>query len=221
MRLRDRLILPLTALLLGACAKTLQPNVALPVSGTASTSDMLWYGKPSLTARSAVDFRHANPGSQASTIDESYKLDTGDKLRIFVFGLDALSNTYTVGADGTVSLPLVGAVKSRGLSTSLLSSAIAARLNRDLVINPSVSVEIETYRPFFILGEVKYPGRYPFVPGMTSQEAIAIAGGYTPRANRRSVTVARKIEIRHESFEWSLSQRLLPGDAVTVSERWF
>ncbi len=96
--------------------------------------------------------------------DGPYTLDTGDKLRIVVFGQDALSNNYTVDAQGQVTLPLVGAVEARGLTTAQLSSAIAGRLKSGFVRDPSVAVEIETYRPFFVLGEVTFPGQYPTCP---------------------------------------------------------
>ena len=113
-----------------------------------------------------------------------YTLDSGDKLRIVVFGQDALSNNYTVDAQGAVSLPLIGNVEARGMTTAQLGNAIAARLKASFIRDPSVAVEIEIYRPFFVLGEVTYPGQYPFVPNMTVENAIAIAGGFTPRASR-------------------------------------
>ena len=128
----------------------------------------------------------------ASFEDGPYTLDSGDKLRIVVFGQDALSNNYTVDAQGAVSLPLVGAIEARGLTTAQLGSAIAGRLKSGYVRDPSVAVEIDTYRPFFVLGEVTFPGQYPYVPNMTVENAIAIAGGFTPRASAtRSPSPAR------------------------------
>ena len=94
----------------------------------------------------------------------------------------------------TDSLPLVGAVEARGLTTAQLSSAIAGRLKSGYVRDPSVAVEIETYRPFFVLGEVTFPGQYPYVPNMTVENAIAIAGGFTPRASKDKVTITRKVQ---------------------------
>ena len=92
----------------------------------------------------------------------------------------------------TDSLPLVGGVEARGLTTAQLSNAIAGRLKAGFVRDPSVAVEIETYRPFFVLGEVTFPGQYPYVPNMTVENAIAIAGGFTPRAFKDKVTITRK-----------------------------
>jgi polysaccharide export outer membrane protein len=151
--------------------------------------------------------------------DRPYTLDSGDKLRIVVFGQDTLSNNYTVDAQGAVSLPLVGAVEARGLTTAQLGSAIAARLRSGYVRDPSVAVEIETYRPFFVLGEVTFPGQYPYVPNMTVENAIAIAGGFTPRASKDKVTITRKVQGAPSRFVLPLRYPLRPGDTIEVSER--
>ena len=153
--------------------------------------------------------------------DGPYTLDSGDKLRIVVFGQDTLSNTYTVDAQGMVMMPLVGAVAARGLTTAALSASIKSRLSQGYIREPSVAVEIETYRPFFVLGEVTYPGQYPYVPDMTVENAVAIAGGFTPRAGKSSVTVTRKIQGVAGRFTLPLRHPIRPGDVVTVSERWF
>ena len=153
--------------------------------------------------------------------DGPYTLDSGDKLRIVVFGQDALSNNYTVDAQGQVTLPLVGAVEARGLTTSQLGGAIAGRLKSGYVRDPSVAVEIETYRPFFVLGEVTFPGQYPYVPNMTAENAIAIAGGFTPRAFKDKVTITRKVQGTPTRTVLPLRHPLRPGDTVEVSERWF
>jgi polysaccharide biosynthesis/export protein len=151
----------------------------------------------------------------------NYTLDTGDKLRIVVFGQDTLSNTYTVDAAGMVTMPLIGPVPARGLTTQQLSGAIAGRLKASFLRDPSVAVEVDTYRPFFVLGEVTYPGQYPFVPHMTVENAIAIAGGFTPRAYKGTVTITRKVQGVPARFKLPLKYPLRPGDTITVSERWF
>jgi polysaccharide export outer membrane protein len=153
--------------------------------------------------------------------DGPYTLDSGDKLRVVVFGQDALSNNYTVDAEGQVSLPLIGSVSARGLTTAQLSGAIAARLKQSYIREPSVAVEVEVYRPFFVLGEVTYPGQYPYVPNMTVENAIAIAGGFTPRASRDRVTVTRKVQ--GVATRYSLPPRypIRPGDTLEIAERWF
>ena len=116
-----------------------------------------------------------------------YALDTGDKLRIVVFGQEGLSNSYFVDAAGQVTIPLIGAVTARGLTTQQLARAVAAKLRAGFIREPHVAIEVETYRPFFILGEVTQPGQYPYVPNMTVETAVAIAGGFTPRAYRYDV----------------------------------
>src|SRR5262249_50418652 len=134
---------------------------------------------------------------------------------------DAISNNYIVDAEGQIALPLVGVVSARGLTTSALAATIKAKLSSGYIRDPSVAVEIETYRPFFVLGEVTFPGQYPFVPGMTVENAIAIAGGFTPRGFRETVTVTRKINLAPVRLTLPLRQTVRPGDTITVSERWF
>lgn len=150
-----------------------------------------------------------------------YTLDTGDKLRIVVFGQDTLSNTYSVDAAGQVTMPLIGAVQARDMTTASLGAAIRSRLASGYIREPSVAVEVDVYRPFFVLGEVTYPGQYPFVPHMTVENAVAIAGGFTPRATKSSVTITRKIHGVPQRFPLPLRYTLRPGDVVTVGERWF
>jgi polysaccharide export outer membrane protein len=153
--------------------------------------------------------------------DGPYTLDTGDKLRIVVFGQDNLSNNYTVDAAGQVTLPLIGAVNARGMTTQQLAGAIAGRLKQSFIRDPSVAVEVDVYRPFFVLGEVTYPGQYPFVPHMTVENAISIAGGFTPRAYKSQITVTRKIQGVPARTGLPLYSPVRPGDVITVSERWF
>ena len=118
-----------------------------------------------------------------------YQLDAGDKLRVVVYGQEGLTNTYAIDAGGSITMPLIGAVPARGRTPAGLASEIAAKLRRGYIRDPSVAVEIEAYRPFFILGEVAAPGQYPYVPNMTVESAVAIAGGFSPRARRDRVTL--------------------------------
>jgi polysaccharide biosynthesis/export protein len=153
--------------------------------------------------------------------DEPYTLDSGDKLRVVVFGQDGLSNTYIVDASGKITMPLIGPVSARFCTTTQLARTIADRLRNGFVREPHVAIEVETYRPFFILGEVLAPGQYPFVPNMTVETAVAIAGGFTPRAYRYDFAIS------HSSMGVTARQKVpliapvRPGDTVTVSERWF
>jgi polysaccharide export outer membrane protein len=160
-------------------------------------------------------------GGAAKSESGTYTLDAGDKVRVMVFGQDTLSNSYTVDASGRITMPLIGGVTARGLTPTQLSGTIASQLKQSFIRDPSVAVEIEVYRPFFVLGEVTYPGQYPYVPNMTVENAIAIAGGFTPRASKNSVTVRRMAQGDPVSHDRPLQYPLRPGDTVTVSERWF
>lgn len=153
--------------------------------------------------------------------DAPYQLDAGDRLRVQVFGQEGLTNSYIVDAAGNISMTLIGSVPVRGLTTSQVSAAIAGRLRGGYIRNPHVSVEVEVYRPFFILGEVNAPGQYPYVPNMTAEAAVAIAGGFAPRANKRDIVLARNFngQVIRQSVPPDFPLR--PGDTITVSERWF
>ncbi|MGD9766753.1 MAG: polysaccharide biosynthesis/export family protein [Pseudolabrys sp.] len=152
---------------------------------------------------------------------EPYTLDAGDKLRIVVFGQDGLTSSYLIDAGGNVTLPLIGSVPARGLTPQQLAQAIANRLKQGYVRDPKVTAEVEVYRPFFILGEVTTPGQYPFSPNMTAQTAIAIAGGFGPRASKSTVKVTRNLPGQQFSGDVPLTFALKPGDTVVVKERWF
>jgi polysaccharide biosynthesis/export protein len=150
-----------------------------------------------------------------------YTLDSGDKLRVVVFGQDGLSASYSVDTSGRITMPLIGAVPARGTTTAGLSQAIAAKLKNGFVREPHVAVEVEAYRPFFILGEVTLPGQYPYVPNMTVETAVAIAGGYTPRAFKQRIEVSHQINGLTEKRVVSPTYPVQPGDTVHVAERWF
>ena len=157
----------------------------------------------------------------AAPYEQPYTLGPGDKLRVVVFGQDGISSTYIVDAGGNVSLPLIGSVPARGITAQQLSQRIAERLKQGYVREPHVSVEVETYRPFFILGEVTTPGQYPYVADMTVEKAIAIAGGFAPRAYKSTVELTRSAPGEQTKSEVPLTYPLRPGDTVLVKERWF
>lgn len=157
----------------------------------------------------------------ADQIEPAYTLDAGDKLRVTVFGQEGLSNSYSVDTAGRISIPLIGTVPARGLTTTQLSHAIAARLRNGYIREPHVAVEVEAYRPFFILGEVTYPGQYPFVAHMTVETAVAIAGGFTPRAFRWDAEVTRPMPEGPVKLKAPPMFLLQPGDTIVISERWF
>jgi len=153
--------------------------------------------------------------------DLPYTLDSGDRLRIIVFGQDGLTGTYIVDATGKIAMPLIGSVSARGCTTAQLARVIADKLRNGYVREPHVAIEVETYRPFFILGEVIAPGQYPYVPNMTVETAVAIAGGFTPRAYRYDAELSRSQSGVTARQKVPLIAPVRPGDTVTVSERWF
>jgi polysaccharide export outer membrane protein len=159
--------------------------------------------------------------SMAPNPHDPYRLDTGDRLRIFVYGQPSLSRIYTVDQTGNVPFPLIGSVPARGRTSTELGGAIRARLARDFVRDPFVTVDVAQNRPFFILGEVRLPGQYPYVSGMTVETAVAIAGGYTERASERSFRITRRFNGLVDQIEAPSDYALQPGDTVYVFERFF
>lgn len=149
-----------------------------------------------------------------------YILDTGDRLRVLVYGQPSLSRIYTVDQVGDIAFPLIGNVRARGRTTTQLERTIRGRLARDFVRDPFVTVDVAQNRPFFILGEVRLPGKYPFVSGMTVETAVAIAGGYTERASERRFRITRRLNGLVDQIEAPSDYTLLPGDTVYVFERF-
>jgi polysaccharide biosynthesis/export protein len=150
-----------------------------------------------------------------------YTLDSGDRLRVVVFGQDGLTNSYVVDASGHIDMPLIGSVSARGLTGQQLAGRIAEALRQGYIREPHVAVEVEAYRPFFILGEVTQPGQYPYVANMTVETAVAIAGGFGPRGYRRTMIISRNSGGSTYRFEVPMTYPICPGDTVLVQERWF
>ena len=157
----------------------------------------------------------------SNNLASAYQLDSGDQLRVVVFGQTDLSNTYSVDGGGNVAFPLVGAVPARGLTIREFEQQLGARLGARYLRNPDVTVEVAQYRPFFILGEVQNPGQYPYVAGMTIQTAAAIAGGFTSRAKTQSADISRQVSGRVVTGSVSSQYAVRPGDTITVRERLF
>ena len=148
----------------------------------------------------------------------AYRLGPGDHLRVNVLGLDQMNNSYIVGDTGAIALPLVDVVPVDGRTVREVEAAIAGRLlARRLVLDPKVTAQVETYRPFFILGEVQRPGSYPYVPGMSVLTAASLAGGYTFRADTKRAEITRASRKGLASSD----APVMPGDIVRVREGWF
>jgi polysaccharide export outer membrane protein len=153
--------------------------------------------------------------------DGPYLLDSGDKLRIFVYGQPNLSRLYTVDHGGKISVPLIGAVHARGMTTFGLEKSIRAKLGVEYVKDPHVTVDIAQNRPFFILGEVRNAGQFPYVSGMTVKTAVAIAGGFSERADERKIQITRRTNGLVERMDAPDDYVVQPGDTLYVYERFF
>jgi protein involved in polysaccharide export with SLBB domain len=161
----------------------------------------------------------ATPAS--ATDGTAYKLGPGDKVRVTVFNEKDLSGDFDVNDQGQIALPLIGAVKVAGRTISGVENLITQRYGKDYLVDPHVNVEVLNYRPFFILGEVKNPGSYPYQNGMTVVNAVALAGGYTPRADKGGIYIEHGNDQKGQEHQAKEGTPVLPGDVIHVPERFF
>jgi len=167
-----------------------------------------------------VGIASAQAPAEGST-ETAYRLSVGDKLRITVYGHEDLSGEFDVDAGGNVSLPLIGDVTASDATTNELETIIISRLKPDYLKNPRVSAELLSYRPFYIFGEVKSPGSYPFTNGMTVISAVAVAGGFTYRARKNRIRIVRDSGGDQLDVEVGNDTPILPGDVIEIPERFF
>jgi polysaccharide export outer membrane protein len=162
-------------------------------------------------------------GQHASSASPSgaYVLGPTDRVRLKVYGEPDITGEYEVDSNGNVSIPLAGHVRAAGLTTRQLEKGIAAALSKGIVRDPRVNVEIALYRPFYILGEVKKSGEYPYRVGLTVMDAVATAGGFTYRANEGKVYLRRAGSTVEEIYPLDAPVLIFPGDNVRVPERYF
>jgi polysaccharide export outer membrane protein len=165
-------------------------------------------------------YKPAPKAFQQATI-QPYTLDSGDRLRITVFDQPSMTNSYTVDQAGYIAFPLVGQVPARGRTLQQLSGQLAGKLRQGYLRDPDVTIDVDRYRSIFVMGEVGQPGQYAYVPGLTVQNAIAVAGGYTSRANQASVDVTRKINGQVITGRVNISSAIIAGDTIYVRERLF
>jgi polysaccharide biosynthesis/export protein len=152
---------------------------------------------------------------------ESYVLGPNDRIRLKVYGEPDIAGEYEVDSNGQVSIPLAGHIRAAGLTTKQLEGAITAALAKGIVRDPRVNVEIALYRPYYILGEVKKGGEYPYRLGLTVMDAVASAGGFTYRANENKVYVRRSGSSVEEVYALDAPILVFPGDNIRIPERWF
>jgi polysaccharide export outer membrane protein len=218
-------VVVLFAAAVSGCASLPVSTGADTVAATPADLDSLAYAKP-IAPVAARTQAQSQPQAEvmpaaAFAAEQPYTLDTGDKLRVVVFGQDGLSNSYVVDASGAITMPLIKAVPARGLTTAALARAVGDRLRQGFVREPHVAIEVEVYRPFFILGEVTAPGQYAYVPQMTVEKAVAVAGGFTPRAYRWDIEIERPVAGGVVRQAVPPIERVRPGDTIVVRERWF
>ncbi len=176
---------------------------------------------PALQARDAAS-PAARPGQDTTAQGEVYRLGPGDKLRITVFNVESITGEYTISSGGQVAVPLLGAVRADGATTQQLADAIRTGLDGTYVKDPRITVEVLSYRPFYILGEVNQPGEFAYKPNLTLEQAVATAGGYTYRAARKKAYLRRAGE-DEQVIKFGRESRVIyvhPGDTIRIGERY-
>lgn len=155
------------------------------------------------------------------TVAPDYQLGAGDHITITVYGEEDLDLDAKLGDSGVINYPYLGIIKVSGLTTAEVEKKIEDGLRGDYLVNPSVHVGIEDYRPFYIFGEVKTPGSYPYEPGLTIDRAVALAGGLTERASMKGITVTRRIKGKDVKLPVKLNSQVRAGDTVFVDDTFF
>jgi protein involved in polysaccharide export with SLBB domain len=173
------------------------------------------------SATDAAALQAANSAQPAPPANNAYILGVGDKIRIVVFEEPSLSGPFSVAANGDIAFPLIGPVKAAGLAPEQLESAIAGLLNNGYLKDSRVNVEVLTFRPYYILGEVTKPGEYPYSSGLTVLNAVATAGGFSYRANQKRVFIKRIQDNTEHLESLTPSVMLYPGDTIRITERYF
>lgn len=184
---------------------------AAPAIAQTTTSAATPAAMPNTAATAAA------PGSGG----ETYKLGTGDKVRIIVYGEPDLGGEFVIDSGGYLRFPLVGQIKASDMTAHEVEGEISAALKNGYVKDPHVNVEVETYRPFYIIGEVNKPGEYPYVTGLNAINAVALAGGYTYRADEDDVYIRHKGGTTEVELPANQSTQVMPGDIVRIAERFF
>ncbi len=153
-------------------------------------------------------------------LEADYTLGVADKVRVIVFDEPSLSGEFVVNANGSLSMPLIGDVRAIGNTAGDIAQTIQAKLRQGYVLEPRVSIDILTFRPFYILGEVNKPGEYPYSSGLTVDGAVATAQGYTYRAEKKSIYIKRAGEARAVKMKLTPDLKIRPGDTIRVGERY-
>ncbi|HWK44783.1 MAG TPA: polysaccharide biosynthesis/export family protein [Stellaceae bacterium] len=169
----------------------------------------------------ALVFGLIGPAGAAGDSGDPYKLSAGDRIRVTVYGEPDLSGEFDVSDQGYVGFPLIGQIVVQGLTPTAVEKILIDKLGKDYLVNPRVNVQVVNYRPLYIIGEVKTPGQYPYISGLRMVNAIALAGGYTPRARKSPLYVKHADDATGTEHEVSEDTVVLPGDVIRVAERFF
>jgi len=179
---------------------------------------MLLAGSESvLAAGKAADLQHRHV---ASSVDE-YRLGAGDKIKVHVFGEEDLGVEVRLGSSGVIRYPLLGTIQATGMTMQQLEQKVAHELAKGYLVNPQVRVSMEEFRPFYLDGEVKSPGPYPYQPGLTVRKAISLGGGLTPEADTDKLFLILAGDEGRSEHGISLDQAISPGDIITVKQSFF
>jgi polysaccharide export outer membrane protein len=162
-----------------------------------------------------------SPVGGVAKVDSDYRLGVADKVRVIVFDEPSLSGEFLVNANGSLSMPLIGDVPVAGSTASMVIEAIRKRLTGNFLKDPQVSIDILTYRPFYILGEVNKPGEYRYSSGLTVLNAVATAEGFTYRANKKKVVIKHAGATDESKQKLTPNLQVLPGDTIRIQERLF
>lgn len=176
---------------------------------------------PVRSAQGAIDPYGTQGKAAAYEYDTGYRVGAGDRLAIRVAGEADLTADYFVDGSGNISMPFIKTVSVAGMTTAQIETLISARLRQGYLRSPQVSAQVAALRPFYILGEVTTSGSFAYQPGITVQNAIAIAGGYSPRADQDRVLITRKNATGTDTHKVPITTQVYPGDIIYVRERWF
>jgi protein involved in polysaccharide export with SLBB domain len=210
-----------------SCCSYLRPAAALgfllllSACGAGTFDPFGWTSTDAASSTPAGTPASAPTAKSAPTPGVQLRLSAGDKIKVVVFGEDKLSGEYQLDTDGAVSLPLAGTVEAAGLTKPELERALTAKLKSEYLRNPKVTVDVISFRPFYVLGEVSRPGEYPYRSGLNVLSAIAIAGGATYRANNSVVWIQRAGTNEFAEYPQSPNISVMPGDVLRLRERYF
>ena len=176
-------------------------------------------GSPTLNAVGSI--APSNATGSVAAVPAGMQLQSGDKIRLTVFGEDKISGEYEIDPNGFVSLPLAGTLKASGQNKVELEGIISAKLKSNYLKDPKVTVDVVTFRPIYVLGEVQKPGEYPYRSGLNVMSAMAVAGGATYRASNSRVMIQRFGEPTLKEYSLDPSVQVMPGDVIRLPERYF